>query len=391
MSNFHKNFPFGKGIWIWELKNCLGGDINAIVAKMKQYDLQYAIVKSGDGPNTWEFQWTKELIDAFHNAGLKIYSWSYIYGLDPAREAAIASWSLNLGGDGHVFDAESEYEHLTNPTQAAETMLQALRAENPDSFLAHAPFPIIDFHQKFPYATFGKYCDAVMPQVYQGDFKMSSQDAVNWMYAQWSKWEASAPKESIKPIIPIAQTYDNYQLNPPYILKPQDVTDFINAVAGYKSVNFYEFAHVLRDECWAAMRDSKVTAPTNADLGIADNPTPAQAPSSTPPATPPTPAPVNQPVSTPPVEQPTSTPTVPTAAPASPTPSSDNLPQGTTVMQEKTLPVPSTIKVTSSPQSPGGVKLTVMPHKPHIEYVEEFFTWIATQFKKLFSKGGDSK
>lgn len=393
--SFPKGFPFGKGVWIWELKNCLNGDIDAIIAKMKEYDLQYAIVKAGDGKDTWDYQFTKDLVDRFHTQQLKILSWSYIYGVDPVREADIASWALNLGADGHVFDAESEYEQLSNPSQAAETMLQALRALNPDAFLAHAPFPIIDYHQRFPYATFGKYCDAVMPQVYQGDFRMSSADAINWMFTQWSKWEATAPKESVKPIIPIAQAYDNYQLTPAYILKPQDITDFVTAAAGYKSVNFYEFSHILRDDCWGAIRDARVTPPTSEDLGVSTGQNTQSTETST--STPTPPAPISQQTASSSAENQTVTSPTPPATEQTQTASANleanptKLPQDTPIVTQKTIPVPSTVKVTSSPSSPGGVKMTIVPHKPHIEYVREFIRWLFTKIKSVFSQGGGSK
>lgn len=387
MPTFHKNFPFGKGVWIWELPQCLGGNIDAIIAKMKQYGLNHAIVKAGDGSNTWDTQWTPELINKFHAAGLKIYSWSFIYGQDPVREADIASWALNMGADGHVFDAESQYEELSDPNGAAETMLQALRKLNPDAFLAHAPFPIISYHTKFPYAVFGKYCDAVMPQCYQGDLKVSGLDMINWMYAEWSKWEASVDPSSRKPIIPVAQAYDNYEMTPNYVLKPEDLASFIQAAQGYKSVNFYEFAHILRDDCWGAIRDNNVMSPTNADLGIADNP-----PSNpTPPVTE-TPAPPAQTNSAPAENSQQTTPpsatqqqsTQPAQTPTTPA----TLSKDTPVVAQQTIKPPATIKVTSSPSAPGGIKMQVTHHKPHIEYVEDFFTWIFSQIKKLFSRGG---
>src|SRR5687768_175533 len=161
----HKDMPFGKGLWIWKIEQCLGGDIDAIIQKCKDYDISYLLIKNGDGEKVWT-QLTVDIVTQFHNAGIKVYSWSYNYGLNPLAEATVAIKCLDLGVDGHVFDAESEYEHLVNNAHAAETMLQMVRSRYPDKFLAHAPYPIIDLHKDFPYLTFGKYCDAVMPQVY---------------------------------------------------------------------------------------------------------------------------------------------------------------------------------------------------------------------------------
>jgi len=394
MSKFHKNFPFGKGMWIWELPSILGGDVNAIISKMKAYDISYAVVKAGDGENTWD-QWNADLVKKFHDAGLKIYSWSFIYGQNPNREANIASWAINQGGDGHVFDAETQYEHLSDPNAAADQMLQVLRQLNPNAFIAHAPMPIIDFHTRFPYKVFGKYCDAVMPQVYQGDFKMTSEAAINWMYEQWSKWEAQWPEESRKPIIPLAQAYDNYELKPAYVLKPQDLTDFINAAKGYKSVNFWSFQHILRPDCWDAIRDAHLTAPTAEDLGAVAQPNATSTQTSTPAPTSPTtttpevPAQPNPPQT--PKDEPTTTPAPTTPIvnnPDTTTPENDNKPPASGGLGEHTVPVPSTIEVKKNPQSPGGVQFKVYAGERHIDIVIGFFTWLFSHLHFWKKKGG---
>src|SRR5215212_3839569 len=115
---FHKDFPFGKGMWIWRLDQCLPGSpqqgqLPAIIQKLKENDISYVLIKSGDGDRTWS-QFTPSMINAFHNAGIKVYSWTYNYGRDAAREAAVAIWSLEQGADGHVFDAEAEFRDAAN-------------------------------------------------------------------------------------------------------------------------------------------------------------------------------------------------------------------------------------------------------------------------------------
>lgn len=268
---FHKAFPFGKGMWIWKIPSCLNGDINAIITKCKTYDVSYVLVKSGDGENIWS-QLTADVVKKFHDAGLKIYSWSYVYGDKPLQEAQVALHSLSLGVDGHVFDAEGEYERAINNAQAAETMLTTVRAKYPDVFLAHAPFPIIDYHKSFPYVTFGKYCDAVMPQIYFGTMQRSVKDAISATYTNFKKWQDTWSNEghddSVKPLIPISQAYDVMNATPPYILTPADILSFCSIMKAYKSINFWSFQHIVRDDCWEAIRAADVDKPTDDDLGI---------------------------------------------------------------------------------------------------------------------------
>lgn len=258
MPNFHPNFPFGKGMWIWRIQFCESGSISAIINRCKQNNISHVLVKCGDGNNTWS-QFNKNLVKAFHDAGLQIYSWSYNYGANPLREADIAIWALEMGVDGHVFNAEGEYERLANNANAAKLMLEKVRAYKPDAFLAHAPFPIIDSHKAFPYREFGRYCDAVMPQLYWGAMNRTPDNVVNWMVQQWSKWEATWIKEGnadvVKPLIPIGQTYDEPKTK--FVGNGKDIRDFVARVKGYKSVNFWSYQHT-NQECWDAIRDVQV-------------------------------------------------------------------------------------------------------------------------------------
>lgn len=355
---FHPKFPFGKGLWIWMLSSCMGGDLNKTIQQCKDFDISYVIVKCGDGENTWD-QFTQEMVDAFHAAGIKIYSWSYVYGNDPLREAAIAMWALDMGVDGHVFDAESEYEGKS--TQATE-MLQAVRNHSASAFLAYAPFPIIDVHQSYPYLEFGKYCDAVMPQIYWGDFQMTPLDAMNWMYDNFSRWEKTwqdeGRGESVKPIIPLGQAYDNPEVTPAYKSTPEDITEFIAASRGYMSVNFWSFQHILGDPIWEALRDNNVKPPavvaTTPVVVVTDNPSQPETPVV---------------LSTP--DSQSTTPTIPSTT-ASTMPTATSWPYPGT-------DIPSSAKTTSTTDAIE-VNQTVYSQKLHIDYFTEF---IVTILKKL--------
>lgn len=260
MTSFHKNFPFGKGMWIWNIPNCEGGNISKIIEKCKRYNFSHVLIKSSDGENSFPAgrnpQLTKEIVDRFHASGISVYSWSYNYGNNPKREAALALWALEqLGVDGHVFDAETEWEKQPDTAARAVEMLSIVRAQQPNAFLAHAPYPYIDYHTRFPYVEFGKYCDAVMPQAYWGTIGITVTQMVADLFAQWSKWEKHWKEighaDSIKPIIPIGQTYDNPGEG--FTQTPAQIVDFISQVAGYGSVNFWDWEHTDRQDLWEAL------------------------------------------------------------------------------------------------------------------------------------------
>jgi hypothetical protein len=278
MANFHKDFPYGKGLWLWELSALLAkyGTVDAIVQKCKDNDINYVILKAGDGTETWDVdrsnpaipQFTAENINKFHAQGIKVLGWAYVYGDNPIREADIAVWALDLGADGYVLDAESEYQG--KPAQATQ-LVNSIKTRRPDKFLAYAPFPIIDSHPSYPYVEFGKVCDAVMPQIYWGEFKKSPVDALNWTFDNFSRWEAANP-DSAKPMIPVGQAYDDAGVG--FTLTPADLSAFISATAGYKSVNFWSMQHILRDDDWSALKNGKVNGPDIAQQPAPSQPTP---------------------------------------------------------------------------------------------------------------------
>src|SRR5919199_3107598 len=206
---FHKDHPWKKGLWIWRIESCLDGTIESIIKKCHDYDISYLIIKNGDGATLWP-QLDRGIVSQLQDAGIKVYSWSYNYGKDPLAEAQVAIKCLELGVNGHVFDAEGEFEREPNNTQLAEVMLQTVRSRHPDKFLAYAPLAIVDYHPSFPYVTFGKYCDAVMPQVYWGSWTSLGQSPTRgllWMYDNWERWQKNwrdnGHEDSVKPIIPI--------------------------------------------------------------------------------------------------------------------------------------------------------------------------------------------
>ncbi len=423
----HKDQPWNKGIWVWNLDRCMGGNIDAIIGKCKDFDISYLLIKGGDGEKTFP-QLTREVVVSLQNSGIKVYSWTYNYGLNPLAEADVAIKCLDLGVDGHVFDAESEYEHLANNTQVAEAMLQTVRTAHPTKFLAYSTNAIIDLHRDFPYLTFGKYCDAVMPQVYWGKWinekvQQSPSKAFLWVYDNFIRWHQnwidSGHSESVKPIIPTGQVFDDHEEKTRYVAKPADIHAFINTVKGYKSANFWSFQHLLRPDCWEALRDAKLDPPTDADMGrvvvASESEQPAQvtteAPQETVAAIPEeTPVEIIEPAV---IETSTTQPdgttvtvveqvetTLPDGvtvvtpeevvetAPAAPvdtqTVTPQNKPQTVDLPGSINVPITEKTTITVKPDSshPDGVKITVTTHKTHQDMFIEFIRRLFSLFRR---------
>lgn len=240
----------GKGDWIWRMDAAMAAvgvsTVQGLIDFLKARKLQWITVKCGDGGSIWS-QFNTDLIQRARAAGLKIFGWAYVYGNNVQGEINVALNALSLGADGFIIDAEAEYERLPNNAAVAEQYCQAIRAAYPNRFLAHAPFPIISYHRAFPYVTFGKYCDAVMPQAYWYAIGVSPTYMVEWMNREWRSWHSSlsgADTNAIKPLAPIGQGWD--------ALAPGEITAFVRALktntpsaspGGYNGVSFWSCQH----------------------------------------------------------------------------------------------------------------------------------------------------
>jgi len=243
----------GKGMWIWTLSSVEGGNASAIAARLASAGVDWVTIKAGDSNLFWTGanELTAGVVSTLHDAGILVFGWQYVYsydlyGVPGVSEADVANQILDIPGiDGLIVDAEDEYKgHSTEATQ----YMQAIRAEHPGSFVAYAPFPIIDNHTTFPYLEFGEYCDAAMPQAYWGEIGVGPVEMVDSMSAQWEKWhgiwQGGGHGDSVKPVIPIGQSYD---------VPASEITQFCNAAKskGYEGMSLYRYG-LTPDPVWAA-------------------------------------------------------------------------------------------------------------------------------------------
>jgi hypothetical protein len=155
----------GDGMWIWQLPLSDGGDLDAIVRRAQATHLRTLFVKAGDGTHAWS-QFTPSLVSRLKAAGLRVCGWQYVYGSDPAGEAAVAAQAVAAGADCFVIDAEAEYE--TRYAQA-QRYLQLLRSKVGAGYpLGLSSFPYVDYHSAFPYSVFlgPGGAQANLPQMY---------------------------------------------------------------------------------------------------------------------------------------------------------------------------------------------------------------------------------
>jgi hypothetical protein len=168
-----KSNPFrGRAMWIWEMHYTDGGNVAAIIAQAKRYGIGAVYVKSSDGTSWWP-QFSRGLVTALHEAGLKVCAWQYVYGLRPAVEASLGSRAAHDGADCLVIDAESQYETRYASAQTYISRLRKLVGQRYPVGLAG--FPYVDYHLSFPYSVFLGPGGAQynLPQMYWADIGTS--------------------------------------------------------------------------------------------------------------------------------------------------------------------------------------------------------------------------
>jgi hypothetical protein len=251
----------GKGDWIWYMSSARA-NLNVatnleVFQNLKAKGMNWVIVKASQetSPNFASTQFDAALIKDAHRAGLKLFAYQYVTGENPAGEAAAAKTVLARGADGLVVNAEIEYQNLGAVVggQRATTYFTSIRQDYPDTFLAHAPFPIVSLHRPFPYYEFGKYTDAVMPQDYWGLMKKTPAEMVKWQNDEWNalyaSWRNTPKADAIKPLVPITQGWNEAAANftdGPQIVEFVDLLKGLTNPAtpgGYKGVSFWSVQH----------------------------------------------------------------------------------------------------------------------------------------------------
>jgi Putative peptidoglycan binding domain len=207
----------GNGMWIWQLPKSSRGDVTAIGAQARAAGITTVFVKSSDGPtNAWP-QFNPGLVAALHAQGLRACAWQYVYGADPAGEAALGANAVAAGADCLVIDAESAYE---GRYAAAQRYMTALRAAvGPFYPIGLTSFPYVDYHPHLPYSVFlaPGAAQVNLPQVYWKDIG-GTVDAVS--ARTWAHNRIYGV-----PVAPLGQTYQTPD--------PTEITRFRQIWAAY--------------------------------------------------------------------------------------------------------------------------------------------------------------
>jgi peptidoglycan hydrolase-like protein with peptidoglycan-binding domain len=142
----------GQGMWIWYVSASEHGSVPAIIERAHAAGVSTVFIKSSDGSSNYWSQFSPQLVSELHAGGLKVCAWQYVYGTNPAGEAALGARAVSYGADCLAIDAEAEYE---GKYASAQTYITDLREKIGAAYpLALASFPYVNFHESEPYSVF---------------------------------------------------------------------------------------------------------------------------------------------------------------------------------------------------------------------------------------------
>jgi hypothetical protein len=235
----------GDGMWIWQMSQVEGGNVDQLVARAKANGVEAVYVKGSDATKPFS-QLTPELVQQLKAAGLRVCAWQYVYGTNPAGEAAVAAQNIKTGVDCFIIDAETEYEGRYSQ---AQTYMKALRAAvGPDFPIALSSFPYVDYHPTFPYSVFlgAGNAQANLPQMYWKAIGTTPDRNFEKTYA------SNLPYG--RPILPTGQLYE--------APSAVDVQRFRALAQGYgaEGVNWWSWQHATAGD-WTAALGQPAPAP----------------------------------------------------------------------------------------------------------------------------------
>ncbi len=244
----------GKGYYLWKIKDCENGDVNAIADVARNAGLTHVMIKIADGIYSYNYDWVQQidlvppLVVALRTRGISPWGWHYIYGDQPTQEAQKAIQRVTeLGLDGYVLDAESEYKEAGKDS-AATTFMTQLRAGLPNTPLVLSSYRYPTYHPQLPWDEFLSRVDYNMPQVY-------------WLQAHNPGEQLArcirefAALRYNPPIIPTGAAYTEYGWSP----TSAEIIEFLQTARSLElqGANFWEWSNtrLYLPEIWETIEE----------------------------------------------------------------------------------------------------------------------------------------
>jgi ketosteroid isomerase-like protein len=241
----------GKGLFIWKIRDCENGDLQAIANTAVKAGLSYVLIKIADGTYSYNLDpsgidLVPSLVQKLTNLGVEVWGWQYIYGADPVGEANKAIQRVNQTRvRGFVVDVEKEFKE-PGKKMAAVKYMDRLRAAYPNLPVALSSYRFPSYHPLVPWKEFLDRCTYVMPQVYW----VLAHNPADQLVRCVQEFQSITP---YRPIIPTGSAYKSGQ----WRSTPEDINSFLKTAESLNltGANFWEWSNCRRyiPETWQAI------------------------------------------------------------------------------------------------------------------------------------------
>ncbi|MBN2470669.1 MAG: peptidoglycan DD-metalloendopeptidase family protein [Anaerolineae bacterium] len=251
----------GKGIFIWEIAQCDGGEPARLVALARAAGIGHVIFKLSDGTFNYPIPArdpggalelkTDAAIRAFKNAGIPVWGLAHVYGSDPVMEAhRAASRVLRWRLDGLVVNPQIQF---TGQQAKAREFMSTLRRDlGPDVPLAFSLFRLPDSvdspaapqDDRFPVDAFAAPADILMPQVFW--IARDGGDPAGTLRESYRQYRERYPN---KPYIPTGAAFGERYGTLEWSATPAQIELFLGQARalGFEAANFWSWQHARND------------------------------------------------------------------------------------------------------------------------------------------------
>lgn len=211
----------GKTICIWNVPDIAKGDPYNIAKMLFDAGFEGVCLKGGDGNTifkqrlfgpwpTWGENIKPELVTALRSYGLRVYIWSFLYGVDRVGELRVAfDLCQKFNPDGYIWDSESRFDEKINAVDNARFLSKSLRAEFPNISqglfwwaLPKNPEKLTnEWHPVRVGKAWLETVDVLMPMMYWGGKTVN--DALVYLQRSMRVWESIGDF----PMIPVGRAY----------------------------------------------------------------------------------------------------------------------------------------------------------------------------------------
>lgn len=245
----------GKGMFIWKVPRCEGGNPDKIVQVAQSAKLTHVLIKIADGTLVYHGDWgstvdmVTPLVNALRAASIQVIGWHYVYGDNPTGEARVAIQRIRqLKVDAYVIDAETQYK-APGKREAARRFMADLRNAEPNLTVALSSYRYPTLHPQLPWKEFLEKCDYNMPQVYW----MKAHNPGAQLQRCVREFQAITP---FRTILPTGAAFREHGWQP----TDSEVLEFMQKAKelNLPGVNFWEWSQArsgIMPNVWETIRD----------------------------------------------------------------------------------------------------------------------------------------